>query len=150
MGKVGALIKVAAVAGPTIVELVRRFGPTLTKLKKENPEVFDAVAAQVQKLAQARKNSRGPEGIRKRLKILRDQVAFLYSSADDAAERDRADGWRVQLDRLEASLPVLAAMGRKAAAKETEHVNRRIDELSEEILSAFIDEKEEDARTIEP
>jgi hypothetical protein len=35
------------------------------------------------------------------------------------------------------------------AARERAHVDRRIDELSAEILAAFIDEQDEDARQLE-
>lgn len=149
MGRLGALVKFAAVAGPTVVKVVQKYGPTLTKLKKDNPEVFDAVQNQVRKLAEARKAGKSPETLHKRIAALRDQVSYLRQSADDEEERRRAEAWRVKLDKIEASLPLLTAMSPKAASRERAHINSRIDELSTEILSAFIDEQEEDARQIE-
>ena len=149
MGKLGSLIKFAAVAGPTVLKVVQKYGPTLTELKKTNPEVFDAVQNQVRKLAESRKASKSPERLHRRVAALRDQVAYLHQSADDEGERRRAEDWRAKLDKIEASLPLLSAMSSKAAAREQAHVDARIDELSSEILSAYIDEQEEDARQLE-
>ncbi|MFH5822706.1 hypothetical protein [Georgenia sp. AZ-5] len=144
MGKVGTLIKVAVAAGPTVWETVRRLAPVLTKLRQENPEVFNAVTEQVTRLARARREGRGPEALRRRIDVLREQVAYLVASADDEGERRRAEGWRRQLDKLEASLPLLGAMSSHAGAREAKHIDERIDALSEEVLSAFIDEQRED------
>lgn len=146
MAKLGTLIKVAVTAGPAVWKVVRRLGPTLERLRKDNPEVFDQVAHQVQRLASARQASKGPEGLRRRIEVLRQQVAYLSRSADDEAERTRARAWDRQLDRLVASLPLLDAMSRRAAAREGQRVAERIDALSEEILAAFIQEQGEDTR----
>ncbi|MCK6212223.1 hypothetical protein KZX45_16905 [Georgenia sp. EYE_87] len=149
MGRLGALVKFAAVAGPTVWKVVQTFGPTLTRLRRENPEVFGAVEKQVRKLAEARQAGKSPDALRRRISALRDQVAYLRASADDEGERRRAEAWRVQLDKIEASLPLLGAMSTKVAARERAHVDQRIDELSAEILAAFIDEQDEDARQLE-
>ena len=149
MGKFSALVKFAAVAGPAVVKVVQKYGPTLTELRKSNPEVFDAVQNQVRKMAEARKAGKSPEVLHRRIAALRDQVAYLRQSADDEGERQRAEDWRAKLDKIEASLPLLSAMSSKAAARERAHVDARIDELSSEILSAYIDEQEEDARQLE-
>ncbi|MFC7406872.1 hypothetical protein [Georgenia alba] len=145
MGRLGTIVKVAAVAGPTVWKVVQAVGPTLMKLRKENPEVFAAVEKQVQRLGEARRKGRSPEGLRLRIAALRDQVSYLRASADDEAERARAEAWRNQLDRIEASLPLLGAMSEKTSRRERKHVDHRIDELSAEILAAFIDERDEDA-----
>ncbi|WP_127126216.1 hypothetical protein [Georgenia sp. SYP-B2076] len=150
MGKVGTLMKIAVAAGPAVWEAVRRYGPVLERLRQENPEVYRLISDQVSRLATTRREARGPEALRRRLGVLRDQVAYLTASADDDGERRRAAEWRRQLDKLEASLPLLSAMSRHKAAQEERHVDARIDALSEQILSAYIDEQEEDARTIEP
>ncbi|WP_043500403.1 hypothetical protein [Georgenia sp. SUBG003] len=149
MGKFGALIKFAAVAGPAVVKVVQKYGPTLTEMRKSNPEVFDAVQNQVRKMAEARTAGKSPELLHRRVAALRDQVAYLRQSADDERERRRAEEWRAKLDKIEASLPLLSAMSSKAAARERAHIDSRIDELSTEILSAYIDEQEEDARQLE-
>ncbi|GAA4422521.1 hypothetical protein GCM10023169_17090 [Georgenia halophila] len=146
MGRLGTLAKVAAVAGPTVWKVVQRVGPTLVRLRKDNPEVFETVEKQVKRLGEARRQGRSPDGLRLRIAALRDQVAYLRASADDHAERARAEAWRTQLDRIEASLPLLGAMSSKASTRERKHVDQRIDDLSAEILSAFIDEQDEDAR----
>ncbi|TRW46226.1 hypothetical protein [Georgenia yuyongxinii] len=144
MGKVGTLIKVAVAAGPAVWEAVRRLGPTLTRLREENPEIYTLVSDQVTRLARTRRESHGPEGLRRRIGVMRDQVAYLLASADDDGERHRAQDWRRQLDKIEASLPLLTAMSRQAAAREARHVDERIDELSAVILSAYVDEQRED------
>lgn len=149
MGKVGALIKIAVTAGPAVWEAVRRLGPTLTRLRDENPEIYKLVSDQVTRLARTRRESHGPDGLRRRIGVMRDQVAYLLASADDDGERHRAEEWRRQLDKIEASLPLLTAMSRNAAARETRHVDERIDELSAAILSAYVDEQREDNQ-IEP
>ena len=146
MAKISGIMKLAMVAGPTVVEVVRKFGPTLTKAMKENPEVFRVVQTQVDRMAKARKSGHGSEGLRRRVNILRDQVAYLHASADDARETRRAEEWRRQLDKIDASISVLGAMGKETATREEDHIGKRIDKLSGEILSAFIDEQEEDAQ----
>lgn len=146
MGKVGTVIKFATVAGPTIWEVVKRLGPVISRLQKENPEVAEQITDQVRRLADARRAGKGPEGFRRRTGALRDQVAYLHASADDEGERARADAWRDHLDRIDASLPLIAVMGKKAAKAEREHLNTRIDELAAQILAAYIDEQDEDAR----
>ncbi|MHB1063128.1 MAG: hypothetical protein ACYC1Z_01300 [Georgenia sp.] len=145
MGKVGTLIKVAATAGPAVWGVVRRFGPMLERMRKDNPEVFDQIATQVQRLARSRREAKGPEGLRRRIVVLRQQLAYLDRSADDDGERVRARGWARQLDKLEASLPLLDTMSRRTSTREAHRVGDRIDALSEEILTAFIDEQRADS-----
>jgi hypothetical protein len=147
MGKVGMLIKVAATAGPAVWTAVRRFGPVLEKLRKDNPEVFDQITNQVQRLARTRREAKGPEGLRRRIVVLRQQLSYLDRSADDGAERDRARAWGRHLDKLEAALPLLETMSRRQAVRETHRISERIDLLSEQILTAFIDEQREDSQS---
>ncbi|KAE8764671.1 hypothetical protein [Georgenia thermotolerans] len=144
MGKVSSLVKIAVTAGPAVWEAVRRMGPMLTRMREENPEIYNLVSQQVTRMASARQENRGEEGLRRRIGVLRDQVAYLIASADDDAESRRAEDWRRQLDKIEASLPLLGAMSRHAAAKEAKHVDERIDALSAQILSAYVDEQRED------
>ncbi|MFD1718094.1 hypothetical protein [Georgenia deserti] len=146
MGRLGTVVKVAAIAGPAIWRVVQALGPTLLRLRRENPEVFAAVEKQITRLGEARRKGRSTEGLRLRISALRDQVAYLRASADDDGERARAEAWRTQLDRIEASLPLLGAMSEKAARRERKHIDQRIDTLSGQILAAFIDEQDEDAR----
>lgn len=146
MGKVGTLIKVAATAGPAVWTAVRRFGPVLEKLRKDNPEVFDQITSQVQRLARARREAKGPEGLRRRIVVLRQQLTYLDHSADDDAERDRVRAWGRHLDKLEAALPLLETVSRRQAARETHRISERIDQLSEQVLTAFIEEQRADSQ----
>ncbi|MDD9208065.1 hypothetical protein PU560_16560 [Georgenia sp. 10Sc9-8] len=143
--KAGQLIKVAAVAGPTVWRIVRTAGPTLVRLRQENPDVFDAVQRQVTALAKARQERSGPTAVRRRLEVLRQQVTYLAGSADDAAEAERAAGWSRDLDGVERALPLVVSENRRTARRHLRRIERRLDTLSGQILEAFIGEQEEDA-----
>ncbi|UNX56103.1 hypothetical protein MF406_07820 [Georgenia sp. TF02-10] len=145
MAKLGSLIKVAAMAGPTVWKVVQAMGPTITKMRRDYPEAFAAVEKQVGRLAGSRSAGKGPEGLRRRINVLRDQTTYLAVSADGAAEVRRVEQWRRQLDKLEASLPLLAAMGKTAARREANRIGERIDALSAEVLNAYIEERRDDA-----
>lgn len=148
-GRIGTLIKIATVAGPTIYTLVTKYGPELRRLKDNNPEAFDRVTGTVKSMTGIGKNSvptRGVKGAEHRIKELREQVTYLRDSADDAYERDRATLWGAQLDKLEGGLRLVRSMGEEARAAELERVNARLDRLAGDVLSAYIDELDEDAR----
>ncbi len=149
-GRMGSLIKLATVAGPVVYQLVTKYGPELKRLRDSNPEAFERVTGTVKGMTGLGKNStttRGVKGAENRIKELREQVDYLQQSADDAYERDRATLWGAQLSRFEGALRLLRGMGEEARNTELERINARLDRLAGDVLSAYIDELDEDSRT---
>lgn len=146
MARFRALLKAATVAGPVVFKLVTTYGPELKRLRETNPEAFDRVASTVTGLGRGGAQPSGVKGAQKRITELREQVSYLQTSADDTYERDRAQLWAAQLDRLSSALTLVAPMGTEARDKELARVNERLDRLATDVLAAYIDEQEEDAR----
>lgn len=145
MGKVGTLIKVAGVAGPTILKVVQSYGPQLRALAAEN---HDVIATIKRRIVQANRLSRQPitmTTIAERINALKDQVTYLYAAANTPQVAKKARRWRTQIDALENTLPLLGAMSKQAQKRELARVQQRIDKLSAAILAATISDDIADA-----
>ncbi|MFC5370177.1 hypothetical protein [Arcanobacterium bovis] len=149
MGKIGGLIKVATVAGPAILKVVKIYGPQLRTVMKENPELFAQIKGRIGRIAGAKTNAKGIKGNQERLSILREQTTYLYASANTPKMAEKARGWRSEIDQLEKALPLLEIMGSDAKKEEMKKVQTRIDRLSADILAATIDDDIEDAEVID-
>ena len=146
MSKFSMLMKVARRVGPTVALVVARYGPQIRQLIKENPEVFDRITGQFKKTIQARKDQNSkPEGLADRCALLREQVTYLYASANNAEVASQASAWRKEIESLERSIPLLNAMGRKQRNVERRKMEHRIDKLSAQILAASLVDDIEDA-----
>ncbi|MDP9799960.1 hypothetical protein J2S49_000036 [Arcanobacterium wilhelmae] len=146
--KYGSLIKFATVAGPVAIELIRKYGPALKKIAQENPELLDRVKATVGKLRQS-KGEATLAGLEERIGVLRDQITYLYASADNPGEARRAKAWRGEVEVIERALPILQAMAGKQRKAEAAKLSKRLDTLSAQILDASIEEQIEDAEIVE-
>lgn len=142
----GRLIRFAFVAGPTILEVVRRYGPTLKKLKDDHPETYEAIATRVKAMAGNKLGTTraAQHGLEQRIAILHEQVAYLYASADSVFEAKRAEKWQGELRSIEAAVPMLQVMTTKKARKERKRLNTMLDEMATIILEAYISERAED------
>ncbi len=117
-----------------------KYGPVVLAWLSSNPEVAANVQQQVRRLLR----SSGPssDAMRQSLKAMREQVEYLRRSADDNAERARADRWAASLTGLEHALELLGPGSAKADLK---RLRARVDGLRSEILDAFLAEQIEDA-----
>lgn len=146
MSKLSMLMKLARRVGPTVALVVARYGPQIRQLMKDNPEAFERITGQFKKSIQARSNqNKKPEGLEDRLALLREQVTYLYASANDAEVARQASSWRKEIEGLERSVPLLNAMGRKQRSIEKRKLELRIDRLSSQILAASLVDDIEDA-----
>lgn len=73
---------------------------------------------------------------------LREQVAYLIESADDTAERERAEAWAGKLQRLQRAQS-LVSPGRSAT--ERRQLEARVEKVRAEVVAAFLIERIEDA-----
>ena len=74
--------------------------------------------------------------------MLREQVAYLLESADDAAERERALAWGAKLERLERA-HALVRPG--SSATERRRLEAQVEALRAQVVAAFLVERIEDA-----
>ena len=148
MGKFGTLVKIATVAGPAIGKIIQTYGPQLKKLAAENPEVFSTIKQRVLLIAPSKKGSASARVIAGKINVLRDQVTYLYASANTPAVAKQASAWRNELDELDSLLPVVAVMSKSAQKNELKAVQKRIDILSAAILAAMISDDIEDAEMV--
>lgn len=146
MSKFSMMMKLARRVGPTVAIVVARYGPQIRQLMKDNPEVFDRITGQFKKAIQARSSqNKTPEGLAERCALLREQVTYLYASANNAEVAGQASAWRKEIESLERSIPLLNAMGRKQRSAEKRKIEQRIDKLSSKILAASLVDDIEDA-----
>ena len=89
-----------------------------------------------------RSSGQSSDAMRQSLKAMREQVEYLRRSADDNAERTRADRWAASLTGLEHALELLGPGSPKADLK---RLRDRVDALRSQILDAFLAEQIEDA-----
>lgn len=131
-----------------VVSAIKWVGPFLPKVVetiRNNPEIWETVLRESRRLTG--KQESGPEGVVKTLVVLREQVAYLESSADDVDEAHRARGWAKRLDHCEHAALLLRGAGSSRA--ELQMLQDRVAELRTEIFAAFIAEQGEDAAKAE-
>lgn len=80
--------------------------------------------------------------------ILREQVVYLYASANTSEVAKQAIAWRNELDSIERSLPVIKAMKRRTQISQRRKFSLRLDELSDQILAATLADEVEDAEVV--
>lgn len=148
MGRIGTIIKVASVAGPAIVKVVQKYGPQLRQLAKDNPEALGSIKRRVTAVAHATTRGNSLHAVGNRIGVLRDQVTYLFASANTPAVARQASAWRAELDALETLIPVVGAMSRPMQKSELKAIQKRIDALSASILAATIGDDIEDAETV--
>lgn len=133
-GKVGAIVKVLAVAGPIAMQVVQHL--------KDNPDLQRKLMEQGRKLK--RQDRSTPEAMLSTLGVLREQVRALADSADDAQETSRVAAWSARLDAATHAAELLRAPG--STAKQRKVLKKQVDGLREEIFAAYVSELDEDAR----
>lgn len=147
MGKFSSLSKLAIAAGPAVIKMVQRYGPTIKQMVDSNPEAVDNIKGKIQKYGEAKKKS-GVSGAQKRVEVLREQVTYLYASANTPEVADNAQKWGKELDRIEVALPLIDAMSPKNRRLELRKVDDKIDTLSSRILATVVQDEVEDAEVV--
>lgn len=145
MSKFSVMMRLARTLGPTLAIAVARYGPQIRQIIKENPEAFDRITKQFSKVARARSEQNSPGGFARRCEVLREQVTYLYASANSAEVARQASAWRKEIEAIERAVPLLDAMGRRQRLVEKRKLEQRIDELSAKILEASLVDDIEDA-----
>ncbi len=148
-GSFKMLLKLARTAGPAVLVVVTQYGPQLRKLMNENPQLAQGITSRFQRVLGVGGTGSAPRDLSARCQVLREQVTFLYASANTAEVAQQARLWRDELESIERALPVLDAMSRKQRSVQRRHLERRIDVLSQHILATSLVDDIEDAEVAE-
>lgn len=148
MAKFTTLIRWAIVSGPVVVRTVQRYGPMIKRLIESNPDAVSNVTGKL-KTYQEAKSQKGLPGAANRLEILREQVTYLYASANTPAVAEQATAWKSQLAKIEASLPLVEVMSAKEQRRKLKDINARIDSISSDILAAVVEDDIQDAEVLD-
>ena len=144
--------------------LVKDYGPAALTWAREHPELMRDLLAQVRpprprprpnadrgsateaapdsEPARAGSDGDGESDVGGTIAKLREQVAYLLDSADDAAERVRAEAWGARLERLERA-HALVNPGRSAT--ERRQLEAQVEAIRGQVVAAFLVERIEDA-----
>ena len=139
------LLKIATVAGPAVFKMLKKYGPQLRELYQQNPDLFQTLTGKINAITSARKSESDVDSLAKRVEVLREQVTYLYASANTPEAAEQARKWRTELLGIQKSLPLLDAMAKKNRKLEMKVLDQRIDNLSAAIIAANIEDEVEDA-----
>lgn len=148
MAKFTALIRWAILSGPVVLRTVQRYGPVIKKMIDSNPDAVSKVVGKLKSYQDA-KQKQGVPGATERLQVLRDQVTYLYASANTPAVAEQATAWKAQLTKIEAGLPLIEVMTPKERRKKLREINARIDAISSDILAAVVEDDIQDAEVLD-
>ncbi len=143
------LLKLAAKAGPVVFAVVKSFAPQIKRIIAENPQAYTTMTRRLGKLVASHASSEKKGSLPHRVSVLRDQVTYLYASANTYDVASKALFWRNELETIEKALPVLDAMSRRQRAEFERHLSKRLDVLSEVIITASLIDDIEDAEIVE-
>lgn len=148
MGKFSRLARWAIITGPAVVQMVQRYGPVLKKFAKDNPDTVDQLSSKLKNYQKAKRKT-GIEGAATRIAVLKQQVSFLYASANTAAVAQQATEWKAELTKLEVSLPLIDVMSTAEKRRKLKEITAKIDQLASEVLAAVVEDEVEDAIIID-
>lgn len=139
------ILRLAAKAGPIAVIVARELAPQIQKILKENPNAFAGITGRFGKIVGSKKEGNSPKGLESRCLILREQVTYLYASANTGDVARQAIAWRNELEAIERALPVIKAMSRRQQLVERRNLAKKLDDLSGQIFAASLIDEVEDA-----
>ena len=137
--------RLAAKLGPAVLIVARQLAPQIQKILKDNPDAFSDLLKRFKLVQDSKKKEKAPKGLENRVTILREQVVYLYASANTSEVAKQAIVWRNELDAIERALPVIGAMKHSSQVAQRRKFSRRLDELSQQILAASLTDEVEDA-----
>lgn len=143
------LIRLITVAGPTIYRVLRKYGPEIRQALKENPELVDTFKDRISSVVNKSRSKSNGTQLQERASVLREQVVYLYGTAKSPAMARQAKIWRAELDSIEKSAAVLSAMSNRKRFQSKRDLQSRLDELSQKILQATLEDHIEDVDYIE-
>lgn len=136
MGKVTAILKVAAKFGPVVYPAVKKGAAML----RENPELARHGQQLVDRFAKARSARSRPEGLRRSVAVLRGQADRALASARTPEQVTRAEGWLSQADKLDGAIDLMTLHDRKAQAKDAAAIEERVEQLFAQMFSALVED----------
>lgn len=139
------ILRLAAKAGPVALIVARELAPQIQRILKENPNAFAAITGRFGKVVGSKKEGTSPKGLESRSLILREQVTYLYASANTGGVARQAIAWRNELEAIERALPVIKAMSRRQQIIERRKLAKKLDDLSSQIFAASLIDEVEDA-----
>lgn len=142
------ILRLAAKAGPIALIAARELAPQIQRILKDNPDAFSSLTGRFQKVLGSKEKGSSPKGLEARSVVLREQVTYLYASANTADVAQQAISWRNELDAIERSVPVIKVMKRSQQISERRKLSKRLDELSAQIFAASLIDDVEDAVVI--
>ncbi|MDO5025811.1 MAG: hypothetical protein Q4E03_04780 [Trueperella sp.] len=143
------LIRLITFAGPTAYRLLRKYGPEIRQALQDNPKLVDAVKERVFNAASSSRGKGRAHQLSERIKVLREQVVYLYGTANSPQVARQAKRWRTELDSIEKSAALLNAMSNKKRFQTKRNLQTRLDDLSQQILQMTLADHIEDAELIE-
>ena len=139
------ILRLAAKAGPVALIVAKELAPQIQRILKDNPNAFSALTGRFQKVIGSKEEGNTPKGLESRTIVLREQVTYLYASANTADVARQAIAWRNELEAIERALPIVKVMRRGQQISERRKISKRLDELSAHILAASLVDDVEDA-----
>ncbi len=139
------ILRLAAKAGPVALIVARELTPQIQRILKENPNAFASITGRFGKVIGSKKDGSSPKGLESRSLILREQVTYLYASANTGDVARQAIAWRNELEAIERALPVIKAMSRRQQIVERRKLVKKLDDLSSKIFAASLIDEVEDA-----
>ncbi len=134
--------------------LVKEYGPAAVDWLRQHPELVRDLVAQVRPNGRRdgepqHADEAPPEAgadaapeeradVDEVMAMLREHIAYLVESADDAVELDRAEAWTIRLRRFE------RARGLVGTAAERRRLEAQVERLRAEVVAAFLIERIED------
>ncbi|MDY5153050.1 hypothetical protein SAMN05421878_11637 [Actinobaculum suis] len=145
-GVLKQLFRLARRIGPAVVVVLAKYGPQVRKLVEQNPEFLTKVTQRFRAVTGAKEpGTKTGDSFEHRVQVLKEQVTYLYASANTPQVAQKASEWRAKLDAIERSIPVLNAMSRSKRGSEKREISRRLDQLAEQIMAASLIDEIEDA-----
>lgn len=149
MSLIKTLFKAARKVGPAALLAVVKYGPELRKLVKNNPRVIESVTKRFRKVAGAKEGPSDKKGLHRRVEVLREQVTYVYASANTSDVARQAAKWREELERIDHAIPVVDSMSRREQASERKKLIRKLDVISASVLAVTVEDAIEDAKIVE-
>ncbi|MFP7696181.1 hypothetical protein [Trueperella sp. LYQ143] len=149
MRRFRTLLRLATTAGPVVYSVIRNYGPQLQRLLADNPALFQKLTSRFGMFSASGQRAKVNNQLADRIRVLRDQAAYLYAAARTASAAEETASWRRELDSLHSSLPIIATMPTKQRKEQKRIIEQRIDELSAKILAATLKDDIEDAEIID-
>ncbi|MEE6273233.1 hypothetical protein [Georgenia wangjunii] len=141
MPAIGPLLKTAMRLGPVAYPLVKK----ALEAARNNPELLRVGEDLLNRFTKARASRSKPESLRRSAAVLRAQAQRLRAAATSPEDLARAERWLRQVDKVEAGIDLMAVHTGKKQHRDAAIIEKRVDALFAEILTATVDDDEDGA-----